>query len=530
MNILNNFNTTGTYNNSTTQNISYNNGAAVSVPQKAGEYKAPDSVTKTSIFYINDLHGQIPKMQRLTSASVQAGIKAEQTGSDLLRLCSGDTFIGSEEKRNLAAASFLDIAGIQAETLGNHEFDITASICGDLLKKSNTQILGMNMNFPDNQSELSKKVLRSTVIEGESGEKYGLIGLQPSDINERLKEKQILEGITIDDKEQTFKELQEEVNILRQQGLNKIILLSHEGNAMEKEIAQSVDGIDVILGGHSHELIEGVTYGENMFYSPSGEPVIITQAGRDGNHFGILNLEFNENGQITYVQNNIADTNFYSPNLIMSKKVDEILGISPVVGELKHVDSIPKNNLLEENPWADFVSDAVRNQLDSDIVLINSANFRGSVDYGTVTERDISSIFPFNNKLLKVKLNEKDLVDAIKLCGKSLTSHNSKPGIMQVSGLTYTLDSTGELRELYYIDKKGNKTQIDVNNPNANKVYTAVYDEFLFGGGDNLEMLKRKDDEIIERYDFDKDKTTIDYIRTLEQPFEVRKDNRIKII
>ena len=92
-----------------------------------------------------------------------------------------------------------------------------------------------------------------------------------------------MEGITIDDKEQTIKELQEEVAKLQQQGVNKIILLSHEGNTVEKEIAQRVTGIDVILGGHSHDLIEGVTPGENLFYSPSGEPVVITQAGRDGN-------------------------------------------------------------------------------------------------------------------------------------------------------------------------------------------------------------------------------------------------------
>ncbi len=224
------------------------------------------------------------------------------------------------------------------------------------------------------------------------------------------------------------------------------------------------------------------------------------------------------------------DTNLYSPNLIMSKTVDCILGKSPEIGSLKHVDPIPKNNLIEENPWADFVTDAIKTKLNADIVLVNSANFRGSVDYGTVTERDISSIFPFNNKLFKVKLNEKDLVDAIKYCGKSLTSKNSKPGIIQVAGLTYTLDSQGNLIELTYTDKQGAKRAIDVNNPDPAKVYTAVYDEFLIGGGDNLEMLKRQDSEIIERYDFDKDKVTIDYIKEIAQPFEVRKDNRIRII
>ena len=497
---------------------------------KVQNMHTPDSRTKTSIFYINDLHGQVPKMERLTSASYHAGINAAASGADILKVCSGDTFIGSDEKRNLAAASFLDIAGINAQALGNHEFDITASICGDLLKNSKVKTLGMNLNFPTDDSPLAQKVMRSTIIEGDSGEKYGLIGVQPSDLESRIKKKEILEGITTDDKEQTIIELQEEVNKLKQQGINKIILLSHEGNAVEKEIAQRVSGIDVIIGGHSHELIEGVTQGENLLYSPTGEPVIITQAGRDGNHFGTLNLEFNDKGQITYVQNNITDTNMHNPNMVMKKTVDSILGESPVIGNLGYVDTIPKNNLLEENPWADFVADALRTNLDADIVLINSANFRGSVDKGVVTERDITSIFPFNNKLFKVKLNEKDLVDAIKHCGKSLSSKNSKPGIMQVSGLTYSLDSKGNLISLSYLDKQGQKTDIDVNNPNPQKVYTAVYDEFLVGGGDDMDMLEKGDDEIIERYQFDKDKVTIDYIKSLSQPFEVRKDNRIQII
>ena len=485
--------------------------------------------TKTSIFYINDVHGQVPKMQRLVSASHHAGLNASQNGADILKVCAGDTFIGSDEKRNLAAARFLDTAGIHAHALGNHEFDITASICGNLLKNSNVKTLGMNLNFPNQNSALAQNVLRSTVVEGESGEKYGLIGIQPSDLASRIKKKEILEGITTDDKEQTIRELQEEVNKLNQQGINKIVLLSHEGNAVEREIAQNVSGIDVIIGGHSHDLIEGVTHGENLLYSPSGEPVVITQAGRDGNHYGILNLEFNEKGQITGVQNNIVDTNVHNPNIVMTKTVDSILGKSPEIGMLNHVDSIPKNNLLEENPWADFVADALKTNLDADIVLINSANFRGSVDHGIVTERDITSIFPFNNKLYKVRLNEEDLVEAIKKCGKSLSSKNSKPGILQVSGLTYTLDSQGNLTSLYYIDKQGNKNEIDVNDPDDDKIYTAIYDEFLVGGGDDLEMLERDDDEIIERYSFDKDKVTIDYIKSLKQPFDVKADGRIQI-
>ncbi len=488
------------------------------------------STTKTSIFYTNDIHGQIPKMERLFAAGLHHQIINENTGADFLKLSSGDTFIGSDNKRDLVASKYIDMANYDAETLGNHEFDITASICGDLLKNSDTKVLGMNLNFPENNSVLKQKVLRSCIINGKNGEKYGIIGIQPPDLNKRIKNDSLLEGITVDDYEQTKVELQEEVDNLRKQGINKIILLSHGGNKFEKDIAASISGIDVILGGHSHDLIEHITEGENLFYSPEGEPVIITQAGRDGNHFGVLNLEFDEKGRIISAQNNVSETNLFSPNLIMSKVVDGIMGESPVIGELSYVDPIPRNNTIEENPWGDFVSDALRNQLNSDIVIINSAKFRGSVDCGRITERDIKSIFPFNNTLYKVKINEKDLVDAIKVCGKSLVNESLKPGILQVSGLTYSLDKQGNLVNLFYIDKQGNKSEIDINNPNSQKYYVAIYDEFLVNGGDNLSMLKRKDDEIIEHYSFDKDLPTVNYIKTLNGPFQVKKDNRIKFL
>ena len=307
--------------------------------------------TKTSIFYMNDLHRQVPKMQRLVSAAEHSELEAKKKGADILKCAAGDIFIGKDEKTNAVGATFLDIADIDATSLGNHEFDITASICGKLLSGVDTKILGMNLNFPTNNSPLAQKVLRSTIINGESGEKYGLIGVQPSDLVSRIKKKEILEGITVDDQEQTLKELQEEVDKLRKQGINKVILLSHEGYNFEKEIAQKVNGIDVIIGGHSHDLIEGVEEGKNLLYSPSGEPVVITQAGRDGNYYGVLNLEFDEQGKISYVQNNVRDTNFFSPNLLMTNIVDKMLGKSPVIGNLAKADPIPRNNLIEE--WKD---------------------------------------------------------------------------------------------------------------------------------------------------------------------------------
>ena len=106
------------------------------VQQNASKHAEPanssGSKTKTSIWYVNDIHCQLPKMERLVSAAKQAEIDAGRKGADFFKLSSGDTFIGADEKRNAAAAGFLNAAGIHAQASGNHEFDITASKCAEL--------------------------------------------------------------------------------------------------------------------------------------------------------------------------------------------------------------------------------------------------------------------------------------------------------------------------------------------------------------------------------------------------------------
>ena len=52
--------------------------------------------------------------------------------------------------------------------------------------------------------------------------------------------------------------MQKEIDSLKEKGVNKIIVLSHAGYNADVELAQSVEGIDVIIGGHTHNLIKGI--------------------------------------------------------------------------------------------------------------------------------------------------------------------------------------------------------------------------------------------------------------------------------
>ena len=500
-----------------TSTQSYKGTAAVQTPP-----------TMTSIFYINDVHGQTGKMESLATAaqSFDSFVK-KNPKIDSLKLAAGDVLIGEDPKINQAATAFLNFIGLNATTLGNHEFDIFASRLSDIVKNVKYKIVGANINFHKDMP-LKDKVINSYVQEV-NGQKYGIIGLQPLDLVEAMRLPDCVDGISVDTPNKTLVQIQDEVHNLKLQGVNKIIVLSHTGHDFEKQIAQKVSGVDVIIGGHTHELLDSVVPGKNLFYSPEGEPVILTQAGKDGNHFGVLNLEFDSNGKIVRVQNNIGNTKNYARNLTMQAINNTILGGSEVVGELKAAQE-PPDNLACENPYADFTTDAMRAELDTDIALVQGGNMRGGAIPGKVTARDLLNITPFRNRMVKYELGEDKLVEALRWGAESINTPEGKPGYLQVSGLNYTVTKSGKLVDATFIDKKGKRHKINILNPDKTKKYTVALDDFC---ATNVlyPSLRQPRERFLAYYEFDKDKLMVDYVKKMNgKPFEIKTDGRIKII
>ena len=214
---------------------------------------------------------------------------------DTLKLSSGDIMIGEDFKTNQLAVLFQKIIGIRASAVGNHEYDMQDKV-GAILPLVSYNLLAANVKISP-QNPWSHKI-ESKIVEEKNGHKYGIIGASPIDLYKRSKEGVIQKQIQVDKPKETVLNIQKEVDRMQKQGINKIILLSHLGYTLDKIVANQTQGIDVILGGHSHDLLLDVKEGKNLFYSKTGEPVVITQAGRDGKNFGILNLEFDQNGVI----------------------------------------------------------------------------------------------------------------------------------------------------------------------------------------------------------------------------------------
>lgn len=482
--------------------------------------------TKTSILYINDFHGKLPNLERLYTAS--NAFDSFETSADKLKLSSGDDGLGEDPAISKAVSKLLDMIGITKRQTGNHEYDVNPKTHAEIAKNAKYQELGaVNIHIKPGSS--LNDIVVSSAIEEHNGNKYGIIGIGPSDMNERLKAGVSKEELTVDDLKTTILNLQKEVDKLREQGIDKIILLSHSGYYNDIQVAQATRGIDVILGGHSHDLLKDIEVNKNLFLNQDGEPVVITQAGKDGEHFGILNLEFDENGIITMAQNNVIPTNQFRRTLPTKYTIDSIIGKPEYVGEINSAPPAPVNRLIENNPHANFITDAIRSELGTDIAIINAGNVRGAFEKGSIDSRMVTEISPFKNKMVVIKVNEKELVDALNVGCAAMTKVGHKPGLVMPSGLKYTVTKNGELLNLTHITKDGKEQPIDIKNPKTDKYYTLALDDFIAKGGDGFSSLNKISEALVV-YDFDKDVLVCDHIKKQNKPIDISDEVRINIV
>ena len=215
---------------------------------------------KTSIFYINDFHGKSISMERAISAS--KNFDTNNTDTDTLKFSSGDIMIGEGENTNKIAANFQNIISINAAAMGNHEFDMQERL-PHVLPEIKYTMLANNIKI-SKSNPLHNKVKSYITIE-ENGNKYGIIGTTPIDLYQRTKSGMMQRDIKLDGIQETLNDIQKDVNALEKEGVNKIFLLSHMGNCADKIAANQIQGIDVIVGGHSHDLVFDVKEGENLY-------------------------------------------------------------------------------------------------------------------------------------------------------------------------------------------------------------------------------------------------------------------------
>ena len=252
-----------------------------------------------SILHTNDFHSRfLPFPSNHRRYSNQGGIarltdlvgKIKQQHEHVTLFDSGDVFQGTpyfNVFKGHPELQWMQRMGYDATTLGNHDFDMGVEHVFALRKQYNTPTLLLNYSFDEGSDhgviQPYKIIEKGPVRIGVTGVCIDLIGLQGETNRGSFRYFDPVE------------KLQEQVNFLRKKkNCDAVVVLSHLGYQYQSEkiddlkMAQRTEGIDVILGGHTHTFLDEPTVLKNK----AGKKVIINQAGWAGLKLGHLQFEY----------------------------------------------------------------------------------------------------------------------------------------------------------------------------------------------------------------------------------------------
>uniref|UniRef100_A0A182JC40 Apyrase n=1 Tax=Anopheles atroparvus TaxID=41427 RepID=A0A182JC40_ANOAO len=497
-----------------------------------------------TLIHINDLHARFDETsQKSTTCSNSkeciAGIarvyqtikelKAKYKSQNPLYLNAGDNFQGTLWYNLLrwnVTAQLIKQLPPDAMTLGNHEFDHSPQGLAPYLKElESKQIPTVVANLEMNgEPALKQSKIARSIILNVAGTNVGVIGAL---YDKTHKVAQTGKVTFTDAIEAVRKEAQE----LKKKNVNIIVVLSHCGLDVDKQLAEKAgDHFDVIVGAHSHSLL--LTKNDNTPYDTkydtiegdyplvvtkgNNHKVLITQARSYGKYVGRLTVFFDQAGEVQswegqpiYMANSVKQDQGILEQLKPWRKEVERLGTQVIGRTDVFLDR-------ESCRWCEctlgsLIADAFAANYTTPsrkpVAIVQAGNFRNPIQKGDVTNGLAIEAAPYGSSVDMVKLTGADLWKAI---DHSFTLDDEfRFNTMQVSGLKVVVDLTKKpyerVQSVHVVDAKGAKKPLDKKD-----TYFVVAPSYLVDGKDGFEMMKNGKERVKGSLDSD---VLIDFIR-----------------
>ena len=449
---------------------------------------------------------------------------------------AGDQFQGSlyyTQYRGQEAADYMPLLGYQAMAIGNHEFDDSPANLARFIDAVGLPVLSANIDA-SSDPDLADKIAKSTVLEVD-GEPVGIIGLTTDTTPTSSSP-----GPTVSFGEY-ISSLEPVIADLEAQGINKIILLSHIGYVDDQELAAGIDGIDIIVGGHSHTLLSNTDEEASGPYptvvaAPNGNPVLIVQDGAYGKYLGNLEVTFDADGIAASWQGDpilldasvAEDADILTVVAKMAHPLEELR--STVIGaSLSAVDGSRESCRFSECTMGNLVTDAMLWATQNDgtqIAIENGGGLRANIDAGDVTMGHVLEVLPFGNTLATLGLKGSDVLLALEN-GVSRAENPDNEGtgrFAQVAGLRYSWDGSKPVGERI-VDVEVRSADESYHPINPDAIYQVVTNDYHRRGGDHYTICA---DAASNPYDFGAplDQALADYIAAYS-PINVQLEGRI---
>ncbi|MCJ8014324.1 bifunctional metallophosphatase/5'-nucleotidase [Paenibacillus sp. KQZ6P-2] len=458
-----------------------------------GEYidALGEAVTEhVTIAHTNDVHGHIQensKDKEFGYAKIATLVKQwREENNNFLLMDAGDTFQGSIYANQFKGESIVPILNAldySAMAAGNHEFDFGY----EQLLKLRDQLKFPMINANVYKADGSNLLIPTYTVEI-GGEKFAFIGFVTEETPIVTHPNNVI-GLTFKDPVDIAKKLVPEMKAKA----DHVIVVSHIGVEKDREIAKNVQGIDLIIGGHSHtpirtpEKVNGTYIVQDWEYGKS--------LGREDLYYYNKDLVAFSGGLVEYDENVKADPEIEKMVQEVVKKVDDAM--NAVIGKTEvdlHGDRTEVRAV--ETNLGNFIADAILNKTktikghEADIALVNGGGIRASKNTGDLTKKDLYAILPFPNTLTIVKATGADIKAALEVSVKGVEKKDDLPGsFLQISGMSYVYDITKPVGQRVVEVKIGGQPL------DPEKTYTVATNDFITSGGDGYSMLKK--DEVL---------------------------------
>ena len=369
--------------------------------------------------------------------------KHERDGVPVLYLDSGDTFQGAPEfnlyKGDVEMLSMQKL-GVDAMVIGNHEFDNgTGGLVSAYRKSGGFPLLASNYLFDYDGHKGLMDISSPYLIAMAGGLTIGIVGVaNDSSINSGYQVGGSVGFNFLDPIETT----QSYVNSLRPL-VDIVVVLSHQGLDGDYRIAENVKGVDLILGGHHHVVLDP----PKVLKGPDGRDVIVIHSGVNLKVIGELEIAVQNRHIVWHKYRTIPITEKVAEN------GDFINMLRPYVQGLDYsqyiqkkvgyaISTIVRNDPANgDSPLGNIVTTAMMNHelARAQFCVTNSMGIRADIPTGEISLEKLYEVFPFENSITTMYLSGNELKTLFDFVARKSASRGCKTQV-QVAGMSVELN------------------------------------------------------------------------------------------
>ncbi len=413
--------------------------------------------TEIIILHTNDMHSKIDNMAKLAYLADSL----RKLHPFVFLVSAGDNFTGNPvvdmvPDKGYPMIDLMNRCGFNISDMGNHEFDMGQESLHKRFQQAGFPFISCNL---DASKATIGQIKPYTVLGTKPGDSIAFLGLIQLDDNglpsahpSNMKNIKFVNGLS---------KASEYIWLKKKYGV--LIALSHLGVDDDVRLADSMPQFDLIIGGHSHTLLDPARI-ENG--------VMIVQAGAHLKYVGKTTLMV-ENNKVVNRKDEV---------ILFSSLKNEDRGVRDLINrynnneEFNKIVGTAEKSMEGEDELGSLMTDALTNQLKVNFAFQNRGGIRiSSLSQGAITLKDIYKLDPFNNQVVIFTMNSEEIKSLI------CYGYQHEKGIdLQVSGMTYRLtdNGKGECAKVEMFDLSGNPLDPAMDYAVAMNNYMAVTYKF----------------------------------------------------